>query len=220
MADDAIKASAAARAVPAAPLTARAIGRIKPLLFVAGLLPFARWFWLGANDGLSANPVEFLTRSSGTWTLVCLLVTLAITPLRRLTGQPALVRLRRMCGLFAFFYGSLHFLAWVWWDRGLDPVSMLQDVGERSFITVGFAAFVLMAALAATSTQWAMRKLGKRWQVLHRAVYAIGLLAILHFWWHKAGKNDLQQPLLYGSVLAVLLGWRVAAWWRRRGAAR
>ncbi|VEI27062.1 sulfite oxidase subunit YedZ [Bordetella bronchiseptica] len=151
---------------------------------------------------------------------MCLLVTLAITPLRRLTGQPALVRLRRMCGLFAFFYGSLHFLAWVWWDRGLDPVSMLQDVGERPFITVGFAAFVLMAALAATSTQWAMRKLGKRWQVLHRAVYAIGLLAILHFWWHKAGKNDLQQPLLYGSVLAVLLGWRVAAWWRRRGAAR
>lgn len=151
---------------------------------------------------------------------MCLLVTLAITPLRRLTGQPALVRLRRMCGLFAFFYGSLHFLAWVWWDRGLDPVSMLQDVGERPFITVGFAAFVLMAALAATSTQWAMRKLGKRWQVLHRAVYAIGLLAILHFWWHKAGKNDLQQPLLYGSVLALLLGWRVAAWWRRRGAAR
>lgn len=151
---------------------------------------------------------------------MCLLVTLAITPLRRLTGQPALVRLRRMCGLFAFFYGSLHFLAWVWWDRGLDPVSMLQDVGERPFITVGFAAFVLMAALAATSTQWAMRKLGKRWQTLHRAVYAIGLLAILHFWWHKAGKNDLQQPLLYGSVLALLLGWRVAAWWRRRGAAR
>lgn len=201
------------------PPTARAIGRIaaavrgRPAAFRALVLA-------GANDGLSANPVEFLTRSSGTWTLVCLLVTLAITPLRRLTGQPALVRLRRMCGLFAFFYGSLHFLAWVWWDRGLDPVSMLQDVGERPFITVGFAAFVLMAALAATSTQWAMRKLGKRWQTLHRAVYAIGLLAILHFWWHKAGKNDLQQPLLYGSVLALLLGWRVAAWWRRRGAAR
>lgn len=219
MADDAIKASAAARPCRPPPDSPRdrahqaAAVRGRPAAFRALVLA-------GANDGLSANPVEFLTRSSGTWTLVCLLVTLAITPLRRLTGQPALVRLRRMCGLFAFFYGSLHFLAWVWWDRGLDPVSMLQDVGERPFITVGFAAFVLMAALAATSTQWAMRKLGKRWQTLHRAVYAIGLLAILHFWWHKAGKNDLQQPLLYGSVLALLLGWRVAAWWRRRGAAR
>jgi len=197
----------------------REVGRIKPLLFVLGLLPFARWIWLGLHDGLTANPVEFLTRSSGTWTLVCLLVTLAITPLRRLTGQPALVRLRRMCGLFAFFYGFWHFLAWVWWDRGLDPASMLQDIGERPFIMVGFAAFVLMTALAATSTQWAMRALGRRWQMLHRAVYAIGLLAILHFWWHKAGKNDLQEPILYGSVLAVLLGWRVVVALRRRWAA-
>lgn len=170
----------------------------------------------GFSNGLTANPVEFLTRSSGTWTLVCLLVTLAITPLRRLTGQPALVRVRRMCGLFAFFYGAMHFMAWVWWDRGLDPVAMLQDIGERPFITVGFAAFVLMAALAATSTQWAMRKLGRRWQQLHRAIYLIGLLAVLHYWWHKAGKNDLSQPILYASVLALLLGWRLVAWWRRR----
>ena len=131
------------------------------------MTPFARWIWLGLNNGLTANPVEFLTRSSGTWTLVCLLVTLAITPLRRLTGQPALVRLRRMCGLFAFFYGFQHFMAWVWWDRGFDPGQMLADIGQRPFITVGFVAFVLMAALAATSTQWAMRRLGKRWQRLH-----------------------------------------------------
>lgn len=195
--------------------SARAVGRAKPWLFLLGLAPFARWIWLGFNNGLTANPVEFLTRSSGTWTLVCLLVTLAITPLRRLTGQPALVRVRRMCGLFAFFYGAMHFMAWVWWDRGLDPVAMLQDIGERPFITVGFAAFVLMAALAATSTQWAMRKLGRRWQQLHRAIYLIGLLAVLHYWWHKAGKNDLSQPILYASVLALLLGWRLAAWWRR-----
>lgn len=200
-------------------LDARTVGRLKPLLFVLALLPFARWIWLGLNDGLSANPVEFLTRSSGTWTLVCLLVTLGITPLRRLTGQPALVRLRRMCGLFAFFYGFLHFIAWVWWDRGLEMAAMIQDLGERPFIAVGFAAFVLMSALAATSTQWAMRRMGRRWQTLHRAVYLIGLLAILHFWWHKAGKNDFQEPLIYGAVLAVLLGWRVVARLRRGSAA-
>ena len=203
-------------ATPKAQWSALAVGRVKPALFLLGMTPFARWIWLGLNNGLTANPVEFLTRSSGTWTLVCLLVTLAITPLRRLTGQPALVRLRRMCGLFAFFYGFLHFMAWVWWDRGFDPAQMLADIGERPFITVGFVAFVLMAALAATSTQWAMRRLGKRWQRLHRAVYAIGLLAVLHYWWHKAGKNDLEQPMIYAAVLAVLLGWRVAAWWRRR----
>ncbi|KRC76224.1 Sulfoxide reductase heme-binding subunit YedZ [compost metagenome] len=199
-----------------AQISARTVGRFKPLLFLVGLAPFARWIWLGMNNALTANPVEFLTRSSGTWTLVCLLVTLAITPLRRLTGQPALVRVRRMCGLFAFFYATLHFMAWVWWDRGFDPAAMLQDIGERPFIMVGFSAFVLMTALAATSTQWAMRRLGKRWQTLHRAIYAIGLLAILHYWWHKAGKNDLTQPALYAAVLALLLGWRVVAWWRGR----
>lgn len=194
------------------------VARLKPFLFIAGLLPFARWIWLGFNDGLTANPVEFLTRSSGTWALVCLLVTLAVTPLRRMLGQPALVRLRRPCGLFAFFYGSLHFLAWVWWDRGFDPVSMLRDIGERPFITVGFAAFVCMAALAATSTQAAMRAMGRRWQTLHRAVYLIGLLAIVHLWWHKAGKNDFEQPLIYGAVLLLLLGWRVVAALRARSA--
>lgn len=185
------------------------IGRFKPLWFLWGLFPVARWVWLGFNDGLTANPVEFLTRSSGTWALVWLLITLAITPLRRLLGQPALVRLRRASGLFAFFYGVLHFTAWLWWDRGLDLIAMLQDVWDRPFITVGFAAFVLMAALAATSTQWAIRKLGKRWQTLHRAVYVIGILAILHLWWHKAGKNDFEQPLIYGAVLVLLLGWRL-----------
>jgi sulfoxide reductase heme-binding subunit YedZ len=197
-------------------LDAKAVGRFKPLLFIAGLMPFARWVWLGFNNGLTANPVEFLTRSSGTWTLVCLLVTLGITPLRRLTGQPALVRLRRMCGLYAFFYGLLHFITWVWWDRDLDPASMVQDVFQRPFITVGFAAFVLMCALAATSTQAAMRRLGRGWQRLHRAVYGIGLLAILHFWWMRAGKQNFGEPILYGTVLFALLGWRVFAWWRLR----
>jgi sulfoxide reductase heme-binding subunit YedZ len=197
-------------------LDAKAVGRLKPWLFVLGLLPFARWVWLGFHDGLGANPVEFLTHSSGTWTLVCLLVTLGITPLRRLAGQPALVRLRRMCGLYAFFYGLLHFLAWAWWDQDWDPAAMLQDVARRPFITVGFAAFVLMCMLAATSTQAAMRKLGRNWQRLHYAVYAIGALAVLHFWWMRAGKHNFSQPLIYGAVLLALLAARLPGWLARR----
>ncbi len=196
-------------------LTVRTVGRIKPLLFIIGLLPFLRWLWLGWHDGLTANPVEFLTRSSGTWTLVCLLVTLGITPLRRLIGQPALVRLRRMCGLFAFFYALMHFLTWAWWDQDWVPSSMIEDVVRRPFITVGFTAFVLMSLLAVTSPQAAMRKLGRNWQRLHYAIYVIGLLAILHFWWMLSGKNNFEAPLIYGGVLLVLLGWRVLARLRR-----
>ena len=197
-------------------LSAGTVDRLKPTLFVLGLLPLARWIWLGANDGLTANPVEFLTRSAGTWTLVCLLATLAITPLRRLTDQPALVRLRRMCGLFTFFYGSLHFLSWAWWDQALDPAAMADDVLQRPFVAFGLAAYLLMVPLAATSTQGWMRRLGRRWQMLHRAVYATGVLAIVHYWLHKAGKQDFAEVLIYGAVLAVLLGWRVLAWMRRR----
>lgn len=196
--------------------SAKSVSRAKPFLFAWGLFPVARWIWLGLDNGLTANPVEFLTRSSGTWALVWLLITLGVTPLRRLLVQPALVRMRRMCGLFAFFYALLHFSAWAWWDRALDAAFMLQDVIDRPFITAGFAAFVLMTALALTSTQAAMRRLGRNWQRLHRAVYAIGLLAILHLWWHKAGKNDFFDPVLYGAILAVLLGWRLVAYFRAR----
>ncbi|MFC4274983.1 protein-methionine-sulfoxide reductase heme-binding subunit MsrQ [Achromobacter aloeverae] len=189
--------------------TARQVGRFKPLLFLLGLAPLLRWVWLGMNDGLTANPVEFLTRSAGTWTFVCLLVTLSITPLRRLLNQPALLRVRRMCGLYTFFYGFLHFLSWAGWDRGFDPASMAEDVGQRPFILVGFLAFVLLLVLALTSFQAAMRRLGRHWGRLHRAVYLIGLLALLHLWWHKAGKHDFTQPLWYGAVLLGLLAWRV-----------
>ncbi|MGE8601427.1 sulfite oxidase heme-binding subunit YedZ [Bordetella trematum] len=194
------------------------VGRFKPLLFVLGLAAALRWVWLGFNDGLGVNPVEFLTRSSGTWTLVWLLVTLAVTPMRRLLGQPALIRLRRMCGLFAFFYASLHMVAWLWWDRGWDAEAVWRDLLERTFVQVGMAAFVLMAALALTSTSRAMRAMGRRWQQLHRLVYVVGGLAIWHFWLHKAGKNDFRDPILYGLVLAVLLGWRLWAWYGRRRA--
>lgn len=196
--------------------SAKSIGRFKPLVFLCGLVPVGRWVWLGLGDGLTANPIEFLTRSSGTWALVWLLITLGVTPVRRMLGQPALVRVRRMCGLFAFFYAFLHFSAWAWWDRALDAAAMLQDVYDRPFITAGFTAFVLMSALALTSTQGWIRRLGRKWQTLHRAIYVIGMLAILHLWWHKAGKNDFFEPIVYGLVLVALLGWRVLAWLKAR----
>ena len=182
---------------------------------MAGLLPATRWVYLGIQGGFGANPVEFLTRSSGTWALVCLLVTLAITPLRRLLGVPALLRWRRMCGLFAFFYASLHFLAWVVWDQGFGFSDMVNDVIQRPFIAVGLAAFLLMAVLALTSTHAAMRALGRHWQQVHYAIYLIAILAVLHFWWHKAGKQDFEQPIIYALIVAVLLGWRLWAWSRR-----
>lgn len=198
---------------------AKSVSRAKPLVFGLGLFPVARWIWLGVNDGLTANPTEFLSRSSGTWTLVCLLITLAITPLRQLLGQPALVRLRRMCGLFTFFYATLHALAWAWWDQGFEPAAMVADILKRPFITVGVAGFLLLALLAGTSTQGWIRRLGKRWQTLHRAVYLIGVLAILHYFWHKAGKNDFATVTLYAAVLAGLLAWRVQRWlWPARPA--
>lgn len=186
----------------------------KAVVFVACLVPLARLFWLGSGDGLGTNPVEFVTRSTGTWTLVMLCATLAVTPLRRITGWNALARWRRMLGLFAFFYGVLHATTWVWFDQWFDVSAMLSDLWRRPFIAAGFAAFVLMVPLALTSTQAAMRRLGRRWQRLHRLVYATAILGVLHFWWHKAGKNDLAEPALYAAIVAVLLAWRLVARWR------
>ena len=180
------------------------------MVFAAGLVPLLRLVALGYADALGANPVEFVTRSTGTWTLVMLCITLSVTPLRRLLDWPWLLRLRRMLGLYAFFYATLHFTTWVWLDQWFEPWSMLMDIIERPFITVGFTAFVLMLPLAATSTKSMMRRLGSRWQELHRLVYAIAVLAVLHFWWHKAGKNDLAEPMIYAAVVALLLGFRVA----------
>src|SRR5690606_1656972 len=153
--------------------------------------------------------------STGTWALVMLCLTLAVTPLRRLSGWNALVRLRRMLGLFAFFYASLHFTVFLWLEHWFDVAAMLLDVLERPFVTAGFLAFLLMLPLAATSTQAMVRRLGSRWQALHRLVYLIAPLAVLHFWWHKAGKNDFGEPAFYGAVVALLLAARLVG--RRRG---
>ena len=193
-------------------LSVRAVDRAKLFVFVAGLLPLLRWVWLAFNDQLTANPTEFLSRSSGTWTLVCLLVTLSVTPLRKWLGQPLLIRWRRMCGLFTFFYATLHALCWAWWDQVLEVSAMLADVWQRPFIMVGMAAFLTMSLLALTSTKGWMRRLGRRWQTLHRFIYLIGVLVILHYWWHKSGKSDYNTVSIYAAVMAALLGWRLFGW--------
>jgi sulfoxide reductase heme-binding subunit YedZ len=185
----------------------------KPVLFVLALGPFA-WLFYGAfANTLGPNPAEALIRSSGDWTLRLLCVTLAITPLRQLSGWHALARLRRMAGLFTFFYGVLHFLAFAWLDMGFDLDAILKDIGKRPFILVGTLALLLMLPLAATSFNRAIRTLGaKRWQLLHRLVYATALLALLHFFWMRAAKHNFGEWSVYAAIMAVLLGWRL---WNR-----
>ena len=182
----------------------------KPLLFVLCLLPFG-WLLYGAlANTLGANPAEALIRSTGDWTLRFLCITLAVTPLRVLTGQPALLRFRRMLGLFAFFYVLLHFLSYAWLDMGFDLQAIVVDIPKRPFALVGFLAFVLMIPLAATSFNRAIKALGaKRWQTLHKLVYAIVLLGLLHFFWMRAAKNNFAEVAVYAAVIAVLLGWRL-----------
>ncbi|RQP23160.1 protein-methionine-sulfoxide reductase heme-binding subunit MsrQ [Piscinibacter terrae] len=182
----------------------------KPLLFVLCALPFA-WLFYGAfADTLGPNPAEALIRATGDWTLRFLCITLAVTPLRTWTNQPALARFRRMLGLFAFFYVVLHFLAYSWLDMSFDLDTIAHDIPKRPFALVGFAAFVLMIPLAATSFNRAIKALGaKRWQALHKLVYATVLLGLLHFFWMKAAKNNFAEVSVYAVVIAVLLGWRV-----------
>jgi methionine sulfoxide reductase heme-binding subunit len=187
------------------------IGPIKVVLFLVCLLPLAHLIQAWQADALGANPIEAITHATGDWTLRFLLITLAVTPLRKLTGLHWVVRLRRMLGLFCFFYASLHFTTYIWLDQFFDLQGIAKDVLKRPFITVGFAAFVLLIPLAITSNNFSIRRLGgKQWQSLHRSIYGIAILAILHFWWLV--KKDISEPLLYASILAVLLGLR--AWWR------
>jgi sulfoxide reductase heme-binding subunit YedZ len=187
------------------------LGFIKSGVFVLALLPFLRMAWLVAI-GRPVNPVEFLTHGSGDWALYLLCATLSVTPLRRFTGMNWLVRLRRMLGLYVFFYASLHFLTFVWFDHNFNVAAIWKDVLKHPYVTVGFAAFVLLIPLAATSTQGMIKRLGRNWTRLHRLIYAIAPLAILHYWWMKAGKHNFEQPIVWGTVVALLLGLRVV--WR------
>lgn len=182
----------------------------KPLLFLVCLLPFA-WLFYGAYaNTLGANPAEALIRRSGDWTLRFLCITLCVTPLRQLTHQAALARFRRMLGLFTFFYGMLHFLSYAWLDMGFDLAAIIKDIPKRPFALVGALALLLMLPLAATSFNRAIKTLGaKRWQTLHKTIYAIALLALLHFFWMRSGKNDYAEVALYAGIVALLLGWRV-----------
>jgi methionine sulfoxide reductase heme-binding subunit len=185
-------------------------------VFLLCLYPLARLLVFGFTDRLTANPVEFITRSTGTWTLVMLCITLAVTPARRLFGWNQLLRYRRMLGLFAFFYGCLHLTTYVWMDQWFEVGSIAKDIYKRPFITVGFLAFVLMLPLALTSSHWAMRKLGRNWGRLHRLIYLVAIAAMLHYIWHKGGKNNYDQPIIYGTVIGVLFAVRIFYWLRAR----
>ena len=177
---------------------------LKPLVFIICLLPLLR---AGLLFSAAVNPIEFITRSTGTWALVGLLVTLSITPLRQITGWNRLIQFRRMLGLFAFFYALLHFTTYIWLDQFFDFSAILKDIIKRPFITLGFATFVLLIPLAVTSTNGWMRRLKRNWGRLHRLIYLIAPLAVIHYFWLV--KKDLTQPLIYGAILLVLLGWRL-----------
>jgi len=182
----------------------------KPLLFIACLLPLAWLVYAAVANQLGANPAEALIRRLGDWTLRGLWLTLAITPLRELTSLAALARFRRMLGVFTFSYASLHLLAYGWLDQGLDVGVIAADIAKRPFILMGFTAWALMLPLFATSFNKAIKTLGaKRWQTLHKAIYAISVIALLHFIWMRAGKHNFAEPAVYGVILAALLGWRL-----------
>ena len=182
----------------------------KPVVFMLALLPLAWLVCAAALDALGANPAEALIRSLGDWTLRSLCLVLAVTPLRVLTGTPALARFRRMLGLFVFFYALLHMLSYAWFDMGLDWGEIVRDIPKRPFILVGFMALVLLTALAATSFNKAIKWMGgKRWRALHQAVYGVAGLALLHFFWMRAAKNNFAEVFVYAVIIALLLGWRV-----------
>ena len=207
------------RAVRPKPLLLRPIAKVA--LFTACLLPLA-WLIFGAmTNALGANPAEHLIRSTGDWTLRFLCITLAVTPLRQWLTQPALARFRRMLGLFTFFYGSLHFLCYGWLDMSFVADDIVRDIIKRPFILVGSTALLLMAPLAATSFNRAIKALGApRWQALHRIVYAVVLLGLLHFFWMRAAKNNFAEVAVYAAVISVLLGWRIKAALQRARARR
>ena len=182
----------------------------KPLLFVLCLLPFAWLFYSALTHQLGANPQEFLIRATGDWTLRFVCIVLAVTPLRTLSNTPQLARFRRMLGLFVYFYVVIHLLSYSWFDMGFDVADIVKDIIKRPFILVGFLAFLLLTPLAATSFNAAIKAMGaKRWQMLHKLVYGVAGLGLLHFFWMRSGKNDFAEVFVYAAIMAVLLGWRV-----------
>jgi methionine sulfoxide reductase heme-binding subunit len=189
----------------------------KPLVFLLCLLPFA---WLTYNviiNNLGANPQEALIRATGDWTLRFLCIVLAVTPLRTISNTPQLARFRRMLGLFVYFYVVIHLLSYSWFDMGFDVADIAKDIYKRPFILVGFAAFVLLTPLALTSFNRAIKVMGaKRWQLLHKLVYVIAGLGLLHFFWMRAGKNNFNEVFIYAAILGVLLGWRVVQWLKKK----
>lgn len=186
----------------------------KSLIFIACLVPLGGLIFQGLNGTLGANPIEHITHTTGDWTLRFLLITLAVTPARRLLGRPELIKFRRMLGLFAFFYGCLHFLTWIGVDQFFDWASMMKDVRKRPFITVGFTGFVLLVPLAITSTKGWIRSLGgKNWRMLHRLIYVSAVAGVVHYWWLV--KSDITRPAVYGSLVAALLGYRLVRAWPR-----
>ena len=190
-------------------------------VFLLGLVPLGVLVWKGFHNGLTANPLEKITHETGDWTIYFLLMTLSITPLRKLAKQPALIRFRRMLGLFAFFYVCLHFLIFLWIDHSFDVSEMIKDVYKRPFITAGFTGFVLLIPLALTSTAgWIRRLGGKRWQMLHRLIYVTATAGVVHYYWLV--KSDVRLPIRYGAILAFLFFCRFVFWLqaRQRKAAR
>jgi len=189
----------------------------KPCLGMLLALPALWLVYAAANDALGPNPAEALIRQTGDWTLRALCLALAVTPVRVLTGQMVLMRFRRMIGVTVFVYAVLHLLCYAWLDMGLDVVDITRDIAKRPFILVGFVAFFLLTSLAATSFNRAVRWLGaQRWQALHRSVYAVAALAVLHFYWMRAGKNNFLEVGVYAAILASLLAWRLWHRWRKR----
>jgi methionine sulfoxide reductase heme-binding subunit len=184
---------------------------LKPAVFLVCLVPLAQLAYGFYTDNLTANPIEYITRFTGSWALIILITSLAVTPLRRITGWNALIRFRRMLGLFAFFYAALHFATYMFLDLFFDFSAIAKDIIKRPYITVGFTAFVLMIPLAITSTTAMIRRLGKRWQQLHYLVYVVAILGVVHFYWLV--KADIRRPVQYGAVLGLLLGYRVVFKW-------
>ena len=190
----------------------------KVLVFLLSCVPLLGLIWRGFHNDLTANPVEFLQHQTGDWTLRFLIFTLCITPFRKVLNLPELIRFRRMLGLFAFFYVCLHFLTYLGPDQSFNFAGMLKDVVKRPFITVGFAAFVLLIPLAITSTaSWVRRLGGKRWQALHRSIYLCAVLGVIHYYWLV--KSDVREPLFYGLLVGIVLLWRFTEWLAKRRAA-